>query len=106
MIGWGLRLGCAAGHGFDPGTMDGIFRDPERIASGFQADEFVLVGSGDASCLILPIRESDRVWIIGAGHVGQALAEICRIAGFRRSWSMTGRRLPIGIASRRQMRFG
>ena len=77
--GWGLM----AGDHFDPGTLDGHFCEATRIGSGLQSDEPVLITDGDVRCFIQPIDLAERVWIIGAGHVGQALAGVCRIAGFR-----------------------
>ncbi len=77
--GWGLM----AGDKFAPGTLDRNFREAKRIGSGLQSDEPVLITDGDVRCFIQPIDLAERVWIVGAGHVGQALAGVCRIAGFR-----------------------
>ncbi len=77
--GWGL----IAGDNFAPGTLDRNFREAKRIGSGLQSDEPVLITDGDVRCFIQPIDLAERVWIVGAGHVGQALAGVCSIAGFR-----------------------
>jgi len=71
------------GEGLDAGTLDPSCRDSERLLKESRRDEAMLVDCGDARCFLQPAGLPSTVFIFGAGHVAQALAPICAIAGFR-----------------------
>lgn len=79
VAGWG----CMSGNEFDPGNLDDRCCDADRIGRELEAGAPVLSTLEGVRCFILPLDPPSRVFIAGAGHIGRALAEICRIAGFR-----------------------
>ncbi len=77
--GWGLLVG----NDFDPGTLDAHLRSATQILSGLRTSGPVLFHAETARCFIQPVDPPESVYIVGAGHIGCALAGIAHIAGFR-----------------------
>ncbi len=71
------------GEGLEAGTLDPSCRDSDRLRKESRRDEAVLVDCGDVRCFVQPAGLPSTVFIFGAGHIAQALAPICAIAGFR-----------------------
>jgi len=77
--GWGLL----AGNDFDPGTLDARLHSATRILSGLRTSGPVLFHAETARCFVQPVDPPESVYIVGAGHIGWALAGVAHIAGFR-----------------------
>lgn len=75
--------GLLAGNDFDGADLSDPFRDAAQVQQRVQANKPVLLHEGGVRCLIQPVMPPERVFIAGGGHVGQSLAAVCAIAGFR-----------------------
>ena len=76
--GWGLL----AGDFFEAGSLDISGFDPERLKKE-PPEEPLLMEGGPVRYFIQPLGAPKEVLIVGAGHVGQALAALCPFVGFR-----------------------
>jgi xanthine dehydrogenase accessory factor len=47
-----------------------------------RSDDLDAMCGGNISVFLEPLRPAERLFVIGAGHVGVALAEVARLAGF------------------------
>ena len=75
--------GLLIGNDFDCADLSEPFRDAAQLKQQAESNVVVLLHQGMARCLIQPVIPPGRVFIIGAGHVGQALAAVCAIAGLQ-----------------------
>lgn len=75
--------GLLIGNDFDCADLSEPFRDAAQVKQRVQAEKPALLHEGTARCLIQPVTPPGRVFIAGAGHVGQALAAVCAITGFQ-----------------------
>ena len=76
--------GFCADDGIDEGTLD--LSDRDRVLLTQPHDMHASLTEGErARYCVQPIGVPERVLIVGAGHVGQALAALCPLVGFRTS---------------------
>lgn len=75
--------GAVIGDDFDCAGLAANFRQAAEIRHLTQSGKSALTGSAGIRCFVQAIARPLRVFIAGAGHIGQALAAICSIAGFQ-----------------------
>lgn len=76
--GWG----GLQGHDFYAGSLDMTNVAPAQLKQNVPS-EASLLELGPIRYFYLPMKEPITVQIVGAGHVGQALADLCPLVGFR-----------------------
>lgn len=76
---WGLVIG----DDFECGSLDKCFTGSDAIGDALCARDTVFLEKGKAACFILPLHPPECLYIVGAGHIGEALAGICHLAEFR-----------------------
>jgi xanthine dehydrogenase accessory factor len=74
--------GFASNDFFETGTLDMSGIDPSTIISEIGNPQPCLTGDDALRYFIQPLEAPDRVYIFGAGHVGEAFAPICAHVGF------------------------
>jgi len=74
--------GLFSGDDFDVAGFAEPFQDADKMQESLQANGCVLLYDGETRCFFQWIKPSGRIFVAGAGHIGQALAAVCSIAGF------------------------
>jgi xanthine dehydrogenase accessory factor len=80
---WVTGHGLWMENGKDGGDLCDPFRDGVWLKKSLSTDKPVVLREGAGRCLVQPIHPPRRVFIVGAGHVGQALAAVCAMTGLQ-----------------------
>ena len=76
-------VGVADEEGLNPGSFDLAQFDPEAITPVQLKEGTRLLARGNVRYFIQPAGIPGKVFVFGAGHVGEALAPLCHFVGFR-----------------------
>jgi xanthine dehydrogenase accessory factor len=76
-------IGLIDEEGIAAGSLDPACLDADRLTRERRRGEAVLMDCGPVRLFVQPVGIPSTIFIFGAGHIAQALAPVCSLAGFR-----------------------